>query len=108
MKSITIELKGSITIGQGDIKLREGIHDVVGQGYELIILDFSEVNYLDSSGLGELIAANEFVKEHGKDLAIVNVQKRVQKLLYISLLIEKLSCFETREEAMEYFLALHV
>ena len=101
MKSITIELKGSITIGQGDIKLKKGIRDVFEQGYQLVILDFYGVNYLDSSGLGELVAASQYLKERDGILAIVRVPKKIKKLLYVSLLIEKLNCFNTRDEAVE-------
>ena len=108
MKSITIELKGSITIGLGDIKLREGIKDVIEQGYQVILLDFKEVNYLDSSGLGELVAASEYVKENHGKMGIFNVPNKVEKLLYVSLLFDKLNCFDTREAAMQQMLTPQV
>lgn len=104
MKCITIEMKGSITIGQGDVQLRNGIRDVIERGYDLILLDFSNVNYMDSSGLGELVAAHERVEKAGAHMGIFNINPKINKLLYVSLLLDKLNCFEDREAATNHWL----
>jgi len=97
-------MKGSITIGQGDVQLRNGIRDVIERGYDLILLDFSSVKYMDSSGLGELVAAHERVENAGAHMGIFNINPKINKLLYVSLLLDKLNCFEDRETATNHWL----
>ncbi len=52
-----LELSGRITLGEGSVQLRDAIRDLIGKGQKLILLDLGEVNYIDSSGLGELVSA---------------------------------------------------
>src|SRR5208282_4052885 len=52
-----LDLSGRITLGEGSVQLRDAIRDLIGKGQKRILLDLGEVNYIDSSGLGELVSA---------------------------------------------------
>ena len=52
-----LDLSGRITLGEGSVQLREAIRDLIGKGQKNILLNLGDVNYIDSSGLGELVSA---------------------------------------------------
>ena len=53
---VILDLKGKLTVGLGDQILRESIDELLAEGWKKILLNLSEVNFLDSAGLGELVA----------------------------------------------------
>jgi anti-anti-sigma factor len=60
-----LDLSGRITLGEGSVQLRDAIRDLLAQGQKNILLNLSEVNYIDSSGIGELVSAFTTVKNQG-------------------------------------------
>src|SRR5580658_7899111 len=52
-----LDLSGRITLGEGSVQLRDAIRDLIGKGSKKILIDLGDVNYIDSSGLGELVSA---------------------------------------------------
>jgi len=79
-----LDLSGRITLGEGSVQLRDAIRDLVAQGQKNILLNLSEVNYIDSSGIGELVSAFTSVKNQGGQLKLLNLTKKVHDLLQIT------------------------
>ena len=52
-----LDLNGRITLGEGSVQLRDAIRDLISKGQKKILLNLGEVNYIDSSGLGEMVSA---------------------------------------------------
>ena len=83
--SVTIvDLSGRITLGEGSVILRDVVRDLVGKGSKKILLNLGEVNFIDSSGIGELVSAFTSVRNHGGELKLLNLTKKVHDLLQIT------------------------
>lgn len=81
---IVIDLSGRITLGEGSALLRQMIRDHLGKGHKKIILNLGDVNYIDSSGIGELVSGFTTVKNQGGELKLLNLTKKVHDLLQIT------------------------
>ena len=79
-----LDLSGRVTLGEGSGTLRDAVRDLVSKGSNKILLNLGEVDYIDSSGLGELVAAYTAVKNSGGELKLVNLTKKVSDLLVIT------------------------
>ena len=79
-----VDLSGRITLGEGSVILRDVVRDLVGKGSKKILLNLGEVNYIDSSGIGELVSAFTSVRNHGGELKLLNLTKKVHDLLQIT------------------------
>ena len=79
-----LDLSGRITLGEGSVQLRDAIRDLVAQGQKNILLNLSEVNYIDSSGIGELVSAYTTVRNQGGELKLLNLTRKVHDLLQIT------------------------
>jgi len=82
-----VDLSGKITLGEGGITLREEVRKLLGEGQKKIVLNLAEVNYIDSSGLGELVSAYTAVKNAGGELKLLNLTSKVRDLLVITKLV---------------------
>ena len=79
-----LDLSGRITLGEGSVQLREAIRDLISKGSKNILLNLGDVNYIDSSGIGELVSAFTTVKNQGGELKLLNLTKKVHDLLQIT------------------------
>jgi anti-sigma B factor antagonist len=79
-----IDVSGRITLGEGSSALRDNLRDLTAQGEKKILLNLSEVSYIDSSGIGELVSAFTTVKNSGGELKLLNLTKKVHDLLQIT------------------------
>ncbi len=79
-----VDLSGRITLGEGSVKLKDTVHDLLSKGLKRILLNLGEVNYIDSSGIGELVSALTAAKKQGGELKLLNLTKRVNDLLQIT------------------------
>ena len=79
-----VDLSGRITLGEGSVILRDTVRDLVGKGNKKILLNLGEVNYIDSSGIGELVSAFTTVRNQGGELKLLNLTKKVHDLLQIT------------------------
>jgi anti-sigma B factor antagonist len=82
-----IDLSGKITLGEGGVALREEVRKLLFKGSKKILLNLGEVNYIDSSGLGELVSAYTAVKNAGGELKLLNLTSKVRDLLVITKLV---------------------
>ncbi len=85
MDGVTIlDLSGRITLGEGSVTLRDTIRDLISHGQKKILLNLANVNYIDSSGIGELVSAYTTIRNQGGDLKLLKLTKKVHDLLQIT------------------------
>jgi len=79
-----LDISGRITLGEGNVMLREIVRQLVDEGNRKIILNLAEVQYVDSSGLGELVKTHTTVRNRSGQLRLVNLNKRIHDLLQMT------------------------
>ena len=79
-----VDVAGRITLGEGSSALRDSIREMVSKNQKKILLNLGEVNYIDSSGIGELVSGFTTVTNSGGTLKLLNLNKRVKDLLQIT------------------------
>ncbi|MGO9646761.1 MAG: STAS domain-containing protein [Terriglobales bacterium] len=79
-----LDISGRITLGEGNVMLRDMVRDLADKGNNRIILNLGEVNYIDSSGLGELVKTHTTVRNKGGELKLTNLNQRVHDLLQMT------------------------
>ncbi len=79
-----LDLSGRITLGEGSVQVRDAIRDLISKGQKSILLNLGDVNYIDSSGLGELVSAFTTAKNQGADLKLLHLTKKVHDLLQLT------------------------
>jgi len=79
-----LDLSGRITLGEGSVTLRDAVKDVLSKGSKSILLNLANVDYIDSSGLGELVSAYTTVKNQGGELKLLHLTTKVHDLLQIT------------------------
>jgi anti-sigma B factor antagonist len=95
-----LDLKGKITLGEGDEALKDKINSLVHQNRKKILLNLEDVPYIDSAGLGEIVRTYTTVSRQGGQLKLVNLTKRITDLLSITKLLTVFETFETEPEAL--------
>jgi anti-sigma B factor antagonist len=102
--SITIlDLRGNIDLGEASLVLRRAIRDLVDSGRTKIILNFSQVNSMDSAGVGELAGAYVPVKSKGGELKFLNPTKKVHDMLKITQLDKVFEVYIDEQTAVRSF-----
>ncbi len=79
-----VDVSGRITLGEGSTMLREMVRDLIDKGQKKIVLNLGDVNYIDSSGIGELVSGYTAVRNSGGDLKLLHLTKKVHDLLQIT------------------------
>ena len=79
-----VDASGRITLGEGSVILRDTVRDLLSKGNKKIVLNLADVNYIDSSGIGELVSAFTTTKNQGGELKLLNLTKKVNDLLQIT------------------------
>jgi anti-sigma B factor antagonist len=82
-----VDLSGRIVLGDGSAGLRDLVHNLVSEGKKKILLNLRNVDYIDSSGLGELVSAFTSMRSQGGELKLLNLTTRVRTLLQITKLL---------------------
>ncbi len=98
-----LQLKGAITMGSGDVTMRSLIKDLLDQDKKEILIDVGEVPFMDSTGLGELVAAYTTARHQGATLKLINLTKKIHDLLDITQLAAVFECYDTLEEGVKSF-----
>ena len=102
--SVTVlDLDGKLVLGDGDTLLKDKIHSLVFQERKNIVLNMGRVGYMDSSGLGSLVACFVTAKNNGGQIKLVNLTGRLQDLLAIAKLLTVFETFDTEAEAIRTF-----
>ena len=79
-----IDLRGRIVLGEGSVTVRDTVRDLLTKGQKRILLNLGDVNYIDSSGIGELVSAFAAAKKQGGELKLLNLTKKIHDLLQIT------------------------
>ena len=104
VNNVTIlDLKGKITLGEGDEVLKDKINSLILQNRKRILLNLEDVPYIDSAGLGEIVRTYTTVSRQGGQLKLVNLTKRITDLLSITKLLTVFETFETEPEALKSY-----
>ena len=102
---ILLDVKGRITLGDGDEMLKDKVNAVINAGKKKIILNLAEVPYVDSAGLGEIVRTYTTVSRQGGSLKLLNLTKRISDLLSITKLLTVFETFDSEPEAVKSFSA---
>jgi len=102
---VIVEVSGELTLGEGTLALRSNIRMLVDGGFRQILLNMASVNYIDSSGIGELVAAYTTVTTAGGEIKLLNLANRPHDLLKITKLYTVFETFEDETSAIASFSA---
>ena len=100
---VVLDLKGKITLGEGDELLKDKVNSLVNQGHKKIVLNLADVPYIDSAGLGEIVRTYTTVSRQGGSLKLLNLTKRITDLLAITKLLTVFETFDAENEAIKSF-----
>ena len=98
-----LEPKGKITIGVGDVALREAVHRELEAGHRSILIDMSGVTTIDSSGIGELVSTYTSVNNRGGKLKLLRLPDKVSDILQITQLISVFDTYDDEDEAVRSY-----
>ena len=98
-----VDCNGRITLGEGSVVLRDTVKELLGKGQKKILLNLGDVNYIDSSGIGELVSAYTTVKNQGGELKLLNLTKKVHDLLQITKLYTVFDVKDDEASAVKAF-----
>lgn len=98
-----IDLKGKILSGEGIDELRQTIDATIKENEKQLVLNFAEVPYLDSTGLGEVVRSYTTLKKAGGTIKIANLTNKVQDLLSVTKLITVFETFQDEDQAVKSF-----
>jgi anti-sigma B factor antagonist len=98
-----IDMEGRITLGEGSALLRDLIKEKLSKGRKKIVMNLAGINYIDSTGLGELVSGYRLVKSEGGELKLLNLTKKVTDLLQITKLYTVFDIHSQESQAVGSF-----
>jgi anti-sigma B factor antagonist len=100
---LILDLQGRIVAGEAVGALREHIHTAAGADKRNVVLNLKGVDYIDSSGLGTLVAAHSTLNNAGGGLALMSLSKRSAELLILTKLATVFRIFDDEKSAVDSF-----
>jgi anti-sigma B factor antagonist len=100
---VILDLKGKLTAGLGDQLLREAIDELLAEEKKKVVLNLSDVSFLDSAGVGELVAGLRTARRFGAQLKLLNLGERVYSTLDMARLLPTFEIFGDEDEAVRSF-----
>ncbi|MGA8223271.1 MAG: STAS domain-containing protein [Candidatus Acidiferrales bacterium] len=100
---VIVDLSGKITLGEGSSMLRRTIRELLDRGKRKIVLNLYDVDYIDSSGIGELVSGYTTVRGLEGELKLLYLTKRVHDLLQITRLFTVFDVRSDEEDAIRSF-----
>ena len=98
-----VDAAGRITLGEGASAFRDMIRDLATKGNKKLLVNLNEVSYIDSSGIGEMVSSFTTVTNHGGQLKLLGLSKRVKDLLQITKLYTVFEVFDDEASAVRSF-----
>jgi anti-sigma B factor antagonist len=98
-----LDLSGRIVLGEGSAALRDAIRDLAASGQKLILLNLADINYIDSSGLGELVASFATIRRQGGELKLLKLTRKVHDLMQVTKLYTVFDVYNSESEAIDSF-----
>jgi anti-sigma B factor antagonist len=100
---VIVDFSGKITLGEGSSTLRHTIRELIDRGHRKIVLNLFDVDYIDSSGIGELVSGYTTVKNAEGDMKLLHLTKRVHDLLQITRLFTVFDVRSDEADALRSF-----
>ena len=100
---VVVDFSGKITLGEGSSTLRRTIRELLDRGHRKIVLNLYDVDYIDSSGIGELVSGYTTVRGLDGELKLLHLTKRVHDLLQITRLFTVFDVRSDEEDAVRSF-----
>lgn len=98
-----VDLAGKITVGDGDAVLREGVFELLQSDQKQILLNLRKVPYMDSAGIGEMVACYKAARDKNGTVKLLNPSEKVSDLLQITRLEEVFETYRDEKEALHSF-----
>ncbi|HEX4912328.1 MAG TPA: STAS domain-containing protein [Vicinamibacterales bacterium] len=98
-----LDLKGKMTLGEGDELLKDKINSLLAAGKKKLLLNLESVPYIDSAGLGEVVRTYTTVSRQGGSLKLLNLTKRIEDLLSITKLLTVFDTYDNEAEAVKSY-----
>jgi anti-sigma B factor antagonist len=98
-----LDLKGKMTLGEGDELLKDKINSLIQQDKKQLLLNLEGVPYIDSAGLGEIVRTYTTVSRQGGKLKLLNLTKRIQDLLAITKLLTVFETYDVEADAIKSY-----
>lgn len=98
-----IDFSGKITLGEGSAVLRKTVRELIDKGHRKILLNLADVDYIDSSGIGELVSAYTAVRTVNGEMKLLQLTKRVHDLLQITRLFTVFDVQSDEDVALRKF-----
>ena len=102
-KVTILSLAGKVTLGEGDVLLKDKLHSLLNQGRKDVLLNLAQVSYVDSAGLGAIVSAYTTMTREGGSLKLANVTRKLQDLLTITKLLTVFETFDSEDEALRSY-----
>ena len=96
-------LSGEMLVDDGDLALRQQVHELLDQGRDQILIDLAAVTHIDSAGVGMMVAKQKTVRDRGGDLKLLHLTSRSQRLLALMKLASVFEAFEDEDAAIGSF-----
>jgi anti-sigma B factor antagonist len=98
------DIDGKITIGSGDVELRQNIEDSLTAGRAKLLLNLKGVSHIDSTGIGEMVGCLITVKRKGGAMKLLNLSPKINDILQVTQLITVFDVYDSESEAIESFI----
>ena len=98
-----LDLTGEVRLGDSSVALRDSVRKLADGGKNKVLLNLAGVKYIDSSGIGELIANYTTISRNGGQLKLLNLTDRIQNLLVITKLLTVFDSYDNEAEALKSF-----
>ena len=95
-----LELSGRLVLGDGDEPLKGKVKDLMKQGATHVMLNMTDVTYIDSAGLGALVGVSLSARHQGRVITLVNPSKRLLELLATARLQHVVKCCDSESQAL--------
>ena len=100
---VIVDFQGKLTAGLGDQILRETIDELLAEDWRKILLNLSAVTFMDSAGVGELVAGLRTARRLGASVKLLKLSERVQSTLYMSRLLPIFEIYSDESDALAHF-----
>ncbi|HYL61433.1 MAG TPA: STAS domain-containing protein [Candidatus Methylomirabilis sp.] len=98
-----VALDGRIVLGEESNALREKVKSLIGEGKKKVVLNMANITFIDSAGLGTLVAAHHSAKSQGAALKLAHLGSKFQEVLQITKLLTVFDVYKTEAEAVSSF-----
>ncbi|HKV25926.1 MAG TPA: STAS domain-containing protein [Candidatus Acidoferrum sp.] len=102
-QATVVDLSGKITLGEGSSLLRTTVRGLLDEKRSKIVLNLADVDYIDSSGIGELVSAYTTTKGRGGELKLLHLTKKVHDLLQLTKLYTVFEVYNDEPTAVSSF-----